>query len=112
MEMQYHWMTRIDGHFDSFKKVRVNHASEVAGFVSLQLRVSDLRIYDLNRSLSADLKAKYWSFVTTNGYKPNDSGGGTQSRTAHLERGNMVPRDGLEPPVHGFSVAVLASRKR
>ena len=53
------------------------------------------------RSLRKDLQAKYRSLVTT-----NDDGlvhVGIQQNT-QVELNKMVPRGGLEPPTHGFSI--------
>jgi transcriptional regulator with XRE-family HTH domain len=56
------------------------------------------------RSLRPDLEAKYWAFVTTNGYTGNQSELVPAQRNTQPELNNMVPRGGLEPPTHGFSV--------
>ncbi len=52
------------------------------------------------RSLRPDLDAKYWSFVTTNGYMPNHSDSVAGQRNTQPQLRNMVPRGGLEPPAH------------
>ena len=56
------------------------------------------------RSLRPDLEAKYWTLVTTNGDNSNHFNQMGIHRNTQVELNKMVPRGGLEPPTHGFSI--------
>ena len=56
------------------------------------------------RSLRPDLEAKYWSLVTTNGDNGDYFNHASIQRNTQAELNKMVPRGGLEPPTHGFSI--------
>jgi transcriptional regulator with XRE-family HTH domain len=53
------------------------------------------------RSIRPDLEEKYWAFVTNSGYRFGDNPDLNKPETPIFE---MVPRGGLEPPTHGFSI--------
>ena len=57
------------------------------------------------RSLRPDLEAKYWSLVTTNGDNGDYFNHASIQRNTQAELNKMVPRGGLEPPTHGFSIS-------
>ena len=57
------------------------------------------------RSLRPDLEAKYWALVTTNGDNSNQFNQMGIQRNTQVELNKMVPRGGLEPPTHGFSIS-------
>ena len=56
------------------------------------------------RSIRPDLEQRYWAFVTNSGYRSGDNPEFNIQRNTQVELNKMVPRGGLEPPTHGFSV--------
>ena len=56
------------------------------------------------RSIRPDIEEKYWAFVTNSGYRFGDNPDSGIRRNTQVELNKMVPRGGLEPPTHGFSV--------
>jgi hypothetical protein len=55
-------------------------------------------------TLRLDLEDKYWVFVTNSGYRFGDNPNSGIQRNTQVELNKMVPRGGLEPPTHGFSI--------
>lgn len=51
-----------------------------------------------------DLEEKYWTFVTNNGDRFGDNSSSSVELNTQVELNKMVPRGGLEPPTHGFSI--------
>jgi hypothetical protein len=51
-----------------------------------------------------DLEEKYWAFVTNNCHGFGDNSSFGIELNTQVELNKMVPRGGLEPPTHGFSI--------
>jgi transcriptional regulator with XRE-family HTH domain len=56
------------------------------------------------RTLKPEIEMKYWAFVTNSGYRFGDNPDSGIQRNTQTELYEMVPRGGLEPPTHGFSI--------
>ena len=56
------------------------------------------------RTLKPEVEARYWAFVTNNGYRFGDDPNSGIQRNTQVELNKMVPRGRLELPAHGFSV--------
>ena len=56
------------------------------------------------RTLKPEIETRYWAFVTNSGYTFGDSQDASPNRNTEPELNKVVPRGGLEPPTHGFSV--------
>ena len=59
------------------------------------------------RTLKPEIETRYWAFVTNSGYRNGGNSNSGIQRNTQVELTKLVPRGGLEPPTHGFSVHVM-----
>ena len=81
--------------------VRVVTVSDQSRGIQLQTARLDS---DSPLEIRSSGKAKYWSLVTTNGDNGDYFNHAGIQRNTQVELNEMVPRGGLEPPTHGFSI--------